>query len=129
METPPAGYQSVQTRSAAPDQVITPAQVASAPPPAPAPAVAAPAKVSASGDYVIQLGAVRAQDLAEKEWSRIQKVNADLLGGLHSDIVRVDLEGKGVYWRIRAAPVTEQGARQLCAELAQRSQGCIVARK
>ena len=127
MTTPPAGYQSLQTRGATSDQVITPAQVASAP--APAPAVAAPARAAASGDYVIQLGAVRAQDLAEKEWSRIQKANSDLLGGLHSDIVRVDLAGKGVYWRIRAASLSEQGARQMCAELAQRNQGCIVARK
>lgn len=128
----PAGsaYQPVQARSAPPDQVITPAQVASAPPPqAAAPAAVATAKTAAFGDYVIQLGAVRAQDLAEKEWIRIQKGNADLLGGLHSDIVRVELEGKGVFWRIRAAPLTEQSARSLCAELAHRNQGCIVARK
>ena len=128
MAGPSGGYQPVQTRPAPPDQVITPAQVASAPPPPPV-AAAPDTPVKASGDYVIQLGAVRAQDLAEKEWTRIQKANSDLLGGLHPDIVRVDLEGKGVYWRIRAAPVTEQGARQLCAELAQRNQGCIIARK
>ncbi|MDO8606095.1 MAG: SPOR domain-containing protein [Phaeospirillum sp.] len=128
METPSAGYQSVQTRPSAPDQVITPAQVASVPP-APAPVATPPARVSISGDYVVQLGAVRAQDLAEKEWLRIQKGNADLLGSLHSDIVRVELEGKGVFWRIRAVPLTEQTARALCAELAHRNQGCIVARK
>ncbi|TAN54886.1 MAG: SPOR domain-containing protein [Magnetospirillum sp.] len=124
----PTGYQPVQARPAPQDQVITPAQVASAPPVS-APAAATPAKVPGIGDYVIQLGAVRAQDLAEKEWLRIQKGNADLLGGLHSDIVRVELEGKGVFWRIRAAPLTEQAARALCAELAHRNQGCIVGRK
>lgn len=131
METPATGYQPVQNR----EQVITPAQVAAVPPPppvvqAPAPVAAAPAvKAPPGGDYVIQLGAVRAQDLAENEWKRIQKVNADLLGGLHSDIVRVELEGKGVFWRIRAAPLSETSARQLCAELTARSQGCIVGRK
>ena len=72
---------------------------------------------------------MRAQDIAEKEWARIQKTNADLLGSLHSDIVRVELEGKGVFWRIRAAPLSEQAARQTCAELTSRNQGCIVARK
>ncbi|RAU22645.1 SPOR domain-containing protein [Paramagnetospirillum kuznetsovii] len=131
MEAPPApAYQPVQARPAASEQVITPAQVASAPtaPPSVA-APVAPAKSTAFGDYVIQLGAVRAQDLAEKEWTRIQKGNADLLGALHSDIVRVELEGKGVFWRVRAAPLTEQSARQICAELAHRNQGCIVARK
>lgn len=127
------GYQPVQTRPAAQDQVITPAQVASAPPPPPAPSAppagAVVAKPAAFGDYVIQLGAVRAQDLAEKEWIRIQRGNSDLLGGLKADIVRVELEGKGVFWRVRAAPLTEQTARQICAELAHRNQGCIVARK
>lgn len=111
------------------DQVITPAQVASAPPPVAAPAPAAVGKTPPFGDYAVQLGAVRAQDLAEKEWLRIQKGNADLLGSLKSDIVRVELEGKGTYWRIRAVPLTEQAARQICAELALRSQGCILVRK
>jgi hypothetical protein len=111
---------------AATEQVITPSQVASVPvtpPPTPAPVAKAP---SGGGDYVIQLGAVRAQDLAEKEWARIQRTNADLLGGLRPDIVRVELEGKGVFWRVRAAPLSETDARRICAELAQRSQGCIV---
>ena len=136
---PPAaagGYQPVQSRAAAtpaPDQVITPAQVASAPPPVRAPAAPAPApataRAPASGEYVIQLGAVRAADLADKEWARIQKANADLLGALKPDIVRVELEGKGVFWRVRAAPLSEQAARQLCAELTARSQGCIVGRR
>ncbi|OAN44052.1 energy transducer TonB [Paramagnetospirillum marisnigri] len=125
-------YQPVQARTPAQDQVITPAQVASAPAapsPAAMPAPAVPKASGGIGDYVIQLGAVRAQDLAEKEWARIQKGNADLLGTLRPDIVRVELEGKGVFWRVRAAPLTEQAARQICAELAHRSQGCIVARK
>jgi cell division protein FtsN len=135
----PAAPPPTQPVAAAPakpkpaDQVITPAQVASAPPPSPPP-VAAPApastgKIPAFGDYAVQLGAVRGQDQAEKEWLRIQKGNADLLGSLKSDIVRVELEGKGTYWRIRAVPLTEQAARQICAELALRSQGCILVRK
>jgi len=128
---PASSYQPVQSRPPAREQVITPAQVASAPP-SPPPSAAPPvstAKAPASGDYVIQLGAVRAADLADKEWVRIQRGNADLLGGLKSDIVRVELEGKGVFWRVRAAPLSEQAARQLCAELTARSQGCIVARR
>jgi len=106
-------------------QVITPAQVANvAPPPA-----AVPVRRSGGGDFVVQLGAVRAADQADKEWARIQKTYADLLGGLKSDIVRVDLEGKGVFWRIRAGGLDEQSARQICADLTRRNQGCIVARK
>jgi cell division septation protein DedD len=107
--------------------VVAQAPRAVTPPPAPAPAVSA--KAPASGEFVVQLGAVRAADQADKEWLRIQKANADLLGALKSDIVRVELEGKGTFWRVRAAPLSEQAARQLCAELTARSQGCIVARR
>ncbi|MFD2232385.1 SPOR domain-containing protein, partial [Phaeospirillum tilakii] len=105
-----------------------------APPPAPhpapaaAPAPAAPAR-SGGGGFLIQLGAVRAADQAGKEWARIQKANADLLGGLTSDIVRVDLGEKGVFWRIRAGGLDEASARQICASLQSRHQGCIVARR
>ncbi|MBI3444505.1 MAG: SPOR domain-containing protein [Magnetospirillum sp.] len=127
---PPAPtYQPVQERPVAQEQV-TAAQVAKVPPPpAPAPAPVAAAKAPASGEYVVQLGAVRAADLADKEWARIQRANTDLLGGLKSDIVRVELEGKGTFWRVRAAPLSEMAARQLCSELTARGQGCIVARR
>jgi hypothetical protein len=138
----PSGYQPTQARQPMPP----PPQVASVPaakppsaPPAPAalplpavppaPVAVVPPKVPAAGDYVIQLGALRAADQADKEWGRIQKANHDLLGALKPDIVRVELEGKGTYWRVRAGPLSEQAARQLCTELASRNQGCIVARK
>lgn len=130
----PPAYQPVQERAAAPAQPehMAPAVVAQAPraaPPPPAPVPATTAKAPASGEFVVQLGAVRAADQADKEWARIQKANADLLGALKSDIVRVELPGKGTFWRVRAAPLSEQAARQLCAELTARSQGCIVARR
>lgn len=141
---PVSSYQPVQSRAAAPaspaaapaaklapppatakPQIITPAQVANVAPIA----TPAPVRRSGGGDFVVQLGAVRAADLADKEWARIQKSYPDLLGGLKSDIVRVDLEGKGVFWRIRAGGLDEQSARQICADLTRRNQGCIVARK
>ncbi|CUW40353.1 Periplasmic protein TonB, links inner and outer membranes [Magnetospirillum sp. XM-1] len=130
----PPAYQPVQERAPAPAQPehMAPAVVAQAPravPPPPAPPPAVSAKAPASGEFVVQLGAVRAADQADKEWLRIQKANADLLGALKPDIVRVELEGKGTFWRVRAAPLSEQAARQLCAELTARSQGCIVARR
>ncbi|MBI2236889.1 MAG: SPOR domain-containing protein [Magnetospirillum sp.] len=106
--------------------VAAPPQVAAVTPPPPA---AAAPKAPAAGDYVIQLGAVRAADAAEKEWGRIQKANHDLLGALKPDIMRVELEGKGTFWRVRAGPLSEAAARQLCTELSGRGQGCILARK
>jgi len=104
-----------------PEQVPTKSVPAAAPPPA--------AKVVPGGDYLIQLGALRSAPDAEKEWTRIQKANGDLLAGLKSDVVRVELGEKGVFWRLRAGPLSENAARHLCAELKPRNQGCIVAHK
>ncbi|MBC7906940.1 MAG: SPOR domain-containing protein, partial [Rhodospirillaceae bacterium] len=118
----------------APPQVVPRAQVAVAPPaPAPVapppPPAAAPAKVPAGGDWLIQLGALRSAPDADKEWGRIQHTNHDLLGSLKPDVVRVELGEKGTFWRLRAGPLSEQAAKQMCAELKSRNQGCIIARK
>ena len=105
------------------------AVVAAPPPPAAlAPAVHKPA-VETSGDYLVQLGAVRSADAADKEWARIKNANSDLLSGLKSDIVQVDIPNKGTFWRIRAGSLSEQSGRQLCQQLTGRNQGCILVRK
>lgn len=132
MAVPPA---SVAAHAPAPIPVVPKPVTTLAPAPAPAPvpapapaAMPAPAKPQ-SGDYLIQLGALRSAPDAEKEWGRIQRANGDLLGSLKSDVVRVELGEKGTFWRLRAGPLSEQSARHLCTELKNRNQGCIVARK
>ncbi|MFA6022284.1 MAG: SPOR domain-containing protein, partial [Rhodospirillales bacterium] len=109
-----------------PSPAAPPVKAAPAPNPAPAPALA-PAKSAAlaSGDYLVQLGALRSAPDAEKEWGRIQRANGDVLGGLKSDVVQVDLGAKGVFWRLRAGPLNEQSARHVCGELKTRNQGCM----
>ncbi|MGE5546352.1 MAG: SPOR domain-containing protein [Solirubrobacterales bacterium] len=135
---PSNAYAPVQARTpaaAAPQVAAVPAPAATVAPAKPA-AEAAPVHPAAiakapppSGDFVIQLGALRSQDAADKEWGRVQKANADLLGALKSDIVRVELGEKGTFWRLRAGPLSEQAAKSLCTALKDRNQGCIVARK
>lgn len=144
-QSPAGGYVPTQARTAqsaastpvapAPAKTAAPAKVASVPAtPAPAAPALAPAPVAApkapaSGDWLIQLGALRSAPDAEKEWGRIQRSHRDLLGALKSDVVRVELGEKGTFWRLRAGPLSEQAARQLCTELKSRNQGCIIARK
>jgi len=48
---------------------------------------------------------------------------------LSPDIVRADIPGKGVFWRIRGASLDEAQARVLCADLTKQGQGCLVVRK
>lgn len=125
-----------QVASTAPAKAPAPAPVktivspAATPAPAPAPAQSAAKTAAVSGGgYLVQLGALRSAPDAEKEWGRIQRANSDVLGGLKSDVVQVDLGAKGVFWRLRAGPLDEQGARHVCGELKTRNQGCMVVRK
>lgn len=102
--------------------------VAVAPVAPPAPVAAAPKAVS-GGAFVVQLGALRTQEDADKEWVRLKKANADVLGSLASDIMKVDIAGKGTFFRLRAGPLDDAAAKAACEELGKRKVGCIVAKK
>ncbi len=117
----------VQETKPTPTTVPEPAVVASVPPTPPAPpaAVATPAK----GSYVIQLASVSSKPDADKEWGRLRRAHADILGGLTLDIQQADLGAKGTFYRVRGGMIDEASARQLCAELSKRKVGCIVAKK
>ncbi|HMA49541.1 MAG TPA: SPOR domain-containing protein [Magnetospirillaceae bacterium] len=101
-------------------------QPAAKPAPAPAPAPAATAKTG--GGWVVQLGAVHSEAEAKTEWNRLAGAHHQL-AGLSADIVRVDIPGKGVFWRVRGGPLDEAAARVLCSDLTKQGQGCLVARK
>lgn len=83
---------------------------------------------AASGAYQIQIAAVRQEDLAKREWARLQRVHPDLLGDLNLVVVRADLGAeKGVFYRLRAGPLaSEAAARKRCADLAKVKVGCLV---
>lgn len=87
----------------------------------------APAPKPAAGKFKIQIAAVRSEAAARAEWTRVQKRNQDLLGGLTMKTQQVDLGGsKGIFHRIQAGSVSEAAARDICAKLKSRKQACIV---
>ena len=102
-------------------------------PSAPAATVAAippAAKAVASGNFRIQLGAVRSQDVAQKEWAKLQSANKDLLGGFGLNVAQADLGERGTFYRIQAGPVgDQQAASDLCAKLKARNVSCIIVRQ
>jgi cell division septation protein DedD len=114
------------------------AQPSTAPPPGPTsahPAVAAlpppraPAIVSVGGGFRLQLGALRSEDEAKNEWSRIKQANKDLLGAYGAAWPRVDLGDRGIYYRLQAGPVSDgAAAERICGELKRRNVGCILVR-
>ncbi len=97
--------------------------------PAPAKAAKAAPTPAAGGAFRIQVGALRERDEAERELARIQKSNSDLLGNLTPEIVTVEVDGKGTFYRMRLGSfASDPAARALCEQLAGRKVGCIVAR-
>jgi cell division septation protein DedD len=124
---PPAPAQQAQPSALSPAKPTNPPAAAK---PAVASSAPAPAKVSATnGAWLVQLGALKTEAEAKNEWGRVKNANKDMLGDYGSDIVRVDLGEKGIFWRLRAGPMGEGQARSICANLAKRSQGCIIAKK
>lgn len=122
------------TGAPAPVAAAAPARQLPAPPSAkphavstkPAATRAAPAQ---AGGTRLQLGSVRSEELARREWDRIKRGNPDLLGNLSAVAIRADLGDKGVYYRIETAPVGDAAmAERICSELRQRHLGCIIAR-
>jgi cell division septation protein DedD len=141
---PPAAITAAATPSAPPATKAAPSPAATGAPPSPAkptepatpakPTVPAAAAAPANspgkgGGWVVQLGAVRSEAEAKSEWARLKNMHKEQLNDLTSDIVRVDLGAKGIFWRVRGGPLDEAQARLLCADLTKQNQGCIIARQ
>jgi cell division septation protein DedD len=107
-----------------------PAGAESAPPPPPASetktAAVEPAPAVASGSYRVQLGALRSQEAADAQWTKLQKTFPDLLSALSLNVQKVDIAGKGTFFRVQAGALSESAAKELCDELKRRKAECIV---
>jgi cell division septation protein DedD len=116
---------------APPTPIAAPAPAAAPVAPAPPQTAAAPAP-SAGADvrgYRLQLGAVKAPEMAKQEWDRIKRQNSDLVGALSVSVDRVDLGERGVFYRIHAGPIADAAqAERVCAQLRRRGVGCILAK-
>jgi len=99
------------------------------PPPHAAPPAAPAAVAAKGGGWLVQLGALRSEADAKTAWAKVRGAHGDLLGQLTSDIVRVELGDKGVFWRVRAGPLNEAQARTLCSALTKQGQGCLIVQK
>jgi hypothetical protein len=77
----------------------------------------------------VQLGAMRSEELARKEWDRLKRRNGDLLGSLSVETVRADLGDKGTFFRIQAGPLPDlKEAERICDEMKRRNFGCNIVR-
>ena len=78
-------------------------------------------------DRRVQLGSVRSKARAQKEARRLAQLHKPLLDGLEIVLVRADLGRRGVFYRLRAGPLSNHAAAaSLCRKLSARKQSCIV---
>ena len=97
------------------------ARIADAGNAAPAPKTAPPG----AGAVHIQLSAVRSADAVAGEWARL-KHRFPELAPLKSSSSKVDVPGKGIFYRVEAGPLDPAAAKSTCTRLRGQGLGCIV---
>lgn len=85
---------------------------------------------SSGGGWRLQLASLKSEEAVQKSWADLQRKHADVLGGLRSDVVRVDLGAeKGIYFRLMAGPIASRDeANAKCDQLKAQKVACLVAR-
>ncbi len=111
--------------SLSPD-AVAPTRVARAPTSLAAGSSARPA-TSASGGYAVQISSRRSEADARAALSRMQSRFSSVIGGQRVMIKRVDLAGKGVYYRAMIGPFgSSSDASSLCSRLKAAGGSCFV---
>ena len=81
-------------------------------------------------DFVVQVASLRSQSEAEASWDAVMRKFPTLLAGTSSDIKRVDLAEKGIYYRTRVSGLSDRdSANELCNALKAAGQSCFVTRR
>lgn len=96
------------------------------------PPAAQPATPPATGnsEWIVQVASLRSQAEAEITYAQIKAKNSAILSSFRSDIVRIDLAEKGIYYRARVAGFGSRAdASTVCDRLKAAGQSCFVARR
>ena len=89
-----------------------------------------PVPSGGGSDWVVQVASLRSQGEAETTFNRIKAANAAVLGPYGSDIVRVDLAEKGIYYRARVDGFGNKAeAAAACDRLKAAGQACFVTKR
>jgi cell division protein FtsN len=81
-------------------------------------------------EWIVQVASLRSQAEAEATYAAIRAKNSAILSSYRSDIVRVDLAEKGIYYRARVAGFgSRDDASATCDRLKAAGQSCFVARR
>ncbi|MGA1804413.1 SPOR domain-containing protein [Rhizobium sp. HT1-10] len=119
--TPPPAAQV----AAKPPVATQPTQVASANPATPP--VKAPAAVS-TGGYVMQIASLPSEDEAKRSQANMSAKYASVLGGRPMEVRKVDIAGKGTYYRVRVAAGSKDDAAALCTKFRAAGGTCLISK-
>ena len=79
------------------------------------------------GSYRVQLASLTSETVAENELSKMKDRFSNALNDFELKIYPVNIEGKGMYYRIQAGPIkTSDEAKNLCNELIRLQKKCFV---
>jgi len=79
--------------------------------------------------FRIQLAASRNEKGARASWGRLQRKHGDVLGKLDLHLQKIDISGKGTFYRIQAGPFAGvDEARAACRKLKANKQDCLLVR-
>lgn len=91
-------------------------------------AEAEPARTELEG-WMVQLSSQRNEDAAWTAWDQLSKRHGELLGGHDAAVVRAELDGKGVFYRLRVHRLQSRNeAKSLCSRLKARGTACYFGR-
>lgn len=112
------------------EEYMSPAPSAPAAAPAPVPLSSSPAEMEApvqlSGPQPgVHLASYRSRKDAERGWSQLRRAHKAELSNLQSEITEINLGAKGIFYRLKAGPLSDKGAADaMCRQLKQRRQFC-----
>jgi tetratricopeptide (TPR) repeat protein len=79
--------------------------------------------------WMVQLSSQRNEDAAWTAWDQLSKRHGELLGGRDAAVVRAELDGKGVFYRLRVHRLQSHNeAERLCSRLKARGTSCYFGR-
>lgn len=77
--------------------------------------------------WLVQVSAHRDATSAQSDWIRLVRRHGTLLGSREHFVIRADLGARGIFYRVRVPGfATHEEARDLCAALKARGDGCFL---
>lgn len=84
-------------------------------------------QAAASDGFLVQLASLTSPEAAERSWQTMSTRHGTELSGLSHSVQKIEIEGRGTFYRLRAGPFADRAAADArCQQLKDKGQACIV---